>query len=128
MATAAPKRVEDRKDLTGPALRTFFNISEAWKLKEKEQMAILGLEKRSTFQSWKAGRVSSISKDALERISYVLGIYKGLKILLPQTANEWVHKPNEAAIFGGKTALERMLSGNVADLYVVRQYVDAQRG
>jgi len=30
--------------------------------------------------------------------------------------------------FGGRCALARMLSGQVADLYVVRQYLDAQRG
>lgn len=128
MAVSAPAKVQNRKDLTGPALRTFFNIAEVWGLKEKEQMTLLGLEKRSTFQSWKSGRVSSISKDALERISYIFGIYKGLKILLPKTAIEWVHKPNDAVMFGGKPALDRMLSGNVADLYAVRQYVDAQRG
>jgi hypothetical protein len=33
-----------------------------------------------------------------------------------------------ARIFGGGSAIDRMMSGNVADLYVVRQYVDAQRG
>lgn len=117
-----------RKDLTGPALRTFFRIAEAWGLKEKEQMSLLGLDSRATLQSWKRGDVAAISKDALERISYVLGIYKGLQILLPKTADEWVRKPNTAPVFGGRTALERMASGNVADLYVVRQYVDAQRG
>ena len=37
-------------------------------------------------------------------------------------------KPNQAALFGGKSALERMLAGNVADLLAVRQYLDAQRG
>ena len=57
-----------------------------------------------------------------------MGIYKGLHILLPKTADEWVRKPNTARTFGGRSALERMTSGNVADLYVVRQYVDAQRG
>jgi hypothetical protein len=117
-----------RKDLTGPALRTFFRIAEAWGLKEHEQMRILGLDSRSTFQSWKRGIVSAIPKDALERISYVMGIYKGLHILLPKTADEWVRKPNSAPLFGGRSALERMISGNVSDLYVVRQYVDAQRG
>lgn len=117
-----------RKDLTGPALRTFFRIAEAWGLKEKEQMSLLGLDSRATLQSWKRGDVAAISKDALERISYVLGIYKGLQILLPKTADEWVRKPNTAPLFGGRTALDRMASGNVADLYVVRQYVDAQRG
>ncbi len=64
----------------------------------------------------------------MERISYVLGIYKGLQILLPRTADEWVRKPNTAAPFGGRPAIERMTSGNVADLFVVRQYVDSQRG
>jgi len=35
---------------------------------------------------------------------------------------------NTATPFGGRSALDRMLSSNVADLYVVRQYLDAQRG
>ncbi len=117
-----------RKDLTGPALRTFFRIADAWRLKEQDQMRLLGLESRSTFQSWKRGAIAALPKDALERISYIMGIYKGLHILLPKTADEWVRKPNKAQIFGGASALERMMSGNVADLYVVRQYVDGQRG
>lgn len=117
-----------RKNLTGPALRTFFRIAQAWGLHEHEQMRLLGLDNRSTLQSWKRGGVAALPKDALERISYIMGIYKGLHILLPQTADQWVRKPNKAQIFGGASALERMMSGNVADLYVVRQYVDGQRG
>lgn len=128
MAPTAARTTLDRKDLTGPALRTFFRIADAWRLNENEQMRILGLDSRSTLQNWKRGAVSAIPKDALERISYVMGIYKDLQILLPKTADEWVRKPNKARIFGGKSALERMVSGNVADLYVVRQYVDGQRG
>lgn len=118
----------DRRSLTGPALRTFFRIAEAWGLREQEQMNLLGLDSRSTLQAWKRGAVGSISRDALERISYVIGIYKGLHTLLPRSADAWVRKPNKAPTFGGRTALERMTSGNVADLYVVRQYLDAQRG
>ncbi|WP_432200729.1 antitoxin Xre-like helix-turn-helix domain-containing protein [Erythrobacter sp. W53] len=117
-----------RRDLTGPALRTFFNIAKAWGLKEFEQMRILGIDSRSTLQSWKRGKVSALSKDALERISYVLGIYKGLQILLPSSADDWVRKPNDAAMFAGASALDRMMSGNVSDLFLVRQYVDGQRG
>lgn len=79
-------------------------------------------------QNWKRGDVAALSKDALERISYVMGIYKGLHILVPQTADAWVHKPNRASLFGGRPAIDRMASGNVADLYVVRQYIDGQRG
>ena len=128
MASVSTARATTRKDLTGPALRTFFRIAKAWGLKEQEQMRLLGLDSRSTFQSWKRGAVAAIPKDALERISYIIGIYKGLHILLPRSADEWVRKPNKAALFAGRPALDRMVSGNVADLYVVRQYLDAQRG
>jgi hypothetical protein len=98
MPSTTTVKVTSRRDLTGPALRTFFRIAEAWKLQEQEQMR------------------------------YILGIYKGLHVLLPKTADEWVRKPNAAKTFGGQSALDRMMSGNVADLFVVRQYVDAQRG
>lgn len=128
LAASGHPRTPSRKDLTGPALRTFFRIADAWGLREAEQMKLLGLDSRSTFQAWKRGAVAAIPRDALERISYILGIYKGLKLLLPATADQWVRKPNVAPLFGGRPALERMTSGNVADLYVVRQYIDAQRG
>jgi hypothetical protein len=117
-------------DLAGPALRTFFRIAEAWNLRPDEARRILGDPARSTFFHWKRTGEGQLSRDTLERVSYVLGIYKALQILLPQeeAANAWIRKPNAAPLFGGRSALDRMLSGNVADLYVVRQYLDAQRG
>jgi hypothetical protein len=119
----------DRKALSGPALRTFFRIAAQWNLTNDEQMTLLGAE-RSTFFKWKRDRDGLLSRDTLERISYILGIYKDLHILLPndQAADTWVRRPNTAPLFGGKSALDRMLSGKVSDLYVVRQYLDAQRG
>ena len=131
MATVVERpQAVDRQALTGPALRTFFNIAAAWQLSELQQMQILGLDSRSTLQTWKRGRVQAVSRDALERISYVLGIYKALQVLIPDTAaaDQWVRKPNNASFFGGRSALDRMTSGNVADLFQVRQYLDAQRG
>lgn len=119
----------DPARLAGPALRTFFNVAEAWHLSTDEARTLLGNPPRSTFFAWKKTG-APLARDTLERISYVLGIYKALQILLPdaQAADAWVRKPNSAPLFGGKPALERMLSGNVADLYVVRQYLDAWRG
>jgi hypothetical protein len=118
------------QDLSGPALRTFFRIADAWGLNETEQMRLLGLESRSTLHSWKRGQVRKIGRDALERISYVIGIFGALQVLLPSQseADRWIRKPNAAPLFGGLPAIDRMVSGNVADLFVVRQYLDAQRG
>ncbi len=120
----------DRRRLSGPALRTFFNIADLWGVSVVDQMKLLGVTTRSTFFGWKKNQDVALPKDTLERISYILGVYKALQILLPDeaAADAWIKKPNEAPIFGGRSALDRMLSGQVADLYVVRQYLDAQRG
>ena len=119
-----------QRNLSGPALRAFFNIASAWNLNAKQQRTLLGNPPSSTFFKWKRDMGGSVSRDVLERISYVLGIYKALQILFPDTerADAWISKPNAAPLFGGHSALDLMLAGNVSDLYAVRQYLDAQRG
>lgn len=114
----------------GAGMRTFLRIAERWELSVDEQMRLLGMTSRSTFYKWRKEQNPPLPKDTLERISYILGIYAALQILLPneQAADRWVRQPNTAPMFGGSSALERMLAGNVGDLYVVRKYLDAQRG
>ena len=122
-------------DLQSPAaaaagLRTFFNIARAWGLSGEQQQTLLGCS-RSTFYDWKAGRVKAgLDRGTLERLSHVFAIYAALQILLPipERADAWIKKPNTAPLFGGGSALDRMLGGQVSDLFVVRQYLDAQRG
>ena len=111
-------------------LRAFTRIAELWHLSIAEQLALLGIASRSTYFKWRKEAQPKLPRDTLERLSYLLGIYKALQLLLPdtRTADEWIRRSNDAPLFGGKSALERMLSGNVADLYIVRQYLDAQRG
>lgn len=119
------------RDMAAAGLRAFFNIARDWGLNTEAQMVLLGTPGRSTFFKWKAApETADLKRDTLERLSYLLGIYKALQILLPDTtaADAWVKKPNTAPLFGGQSALDRMLGGNVADLMVVRQYLDVQRG
>ena len=119
------------RDMAAAGLRAFFSIARDWGLNTDAQMVLLGTPGRSTFFKWKsAPETADLKRDTLERLSYILGIYKALQILLPDTtaADAWVKKPNTAPLFGGQSALDRMLGGNVADLMVVRQYLDVQRG
>ncbi|MEO6363951.1 MAG: MbcA/ParS/Xre antitoxin family protein [Caldimonas sp.] len=111
------------------ALRTFFRLAEAWQLSVQEQGKLLGVA-RATLYQWKQGKVGPLDRHLLERLSHLFGIYSALQILFPASgrADEWIRKPNMAPLFAGRPALERMLAGQVADLYVVRQYLDAQRG
>lgn len=120
----------DPERLSRVGLEAFFRITDLWGLSAAEQMALLGVEARSTFYKWKKEGSQRLGRDTLERISYVLGIYKALQILLPdeRIADAWVRRPNANPLYGGRTPLDRMLSGNVADLYVVRRHLDAERG
>jgi len=120
MATLAPTK----EDVI--ALRAFNRIADLWELTGDERMTLLGVS-RSTYERLAEGE-HEMPRDLKERISYVLGIYKNLQILLPdpRAADGWIRRPNLAPLFNGASALDRMLSGNVADLYVVRKYLDAE--
>lgn len=130
VADTAARYTLSTEALGAPALRSFFRLAEHWDLRVAEQRKLLGDPPESTFYKWKRERDGALSRDTLERISYLLGIWKSLQILFPDPsqADAWLRKPNTATPFGGQPALARMLGGNVADLYVVRQYLDAQRG
>lgn len=112
----------------GAAKRAFFRIMDAWGVSDSEALVLLGRPGRSTFYHYKKGEGGRLPQDMLERISYVLGIYKALQLLFVQTAqaDAWMRKPNEA--FGGRSALDRALGGHVVDLAAVRAYLDAVRG
>jgi len=122
------------EQFSATALTAFFNIAAAWGLTADDERTLLGSPPRSTFFKWKSERSAKLppklSQDTLERISYVMGIYKALHILLPtpEAADAWLKKPNLAPITNGKTALERMRGGKVIDLADVRRYLDAERG
>ncbi|MCZ8074529.1 MAG: DUF2384 domain-containing protein [Paucibacter sp.] len=105
-------------------------MAQAWGLSNEEQQRLLGCG-RTTFYDWKAGRIKAgLDGATLERLSHLFSIYASLQILLPipERADAWIKKANSAPLFGGGSALSRMLGGQIADLFVVRQYLDAQRG
>jgi len=126
---AVPVASPERMGAAG--LRAFVRIAERWGLTVDEQLRLLGEPARSTFFAWrKHPDKAGLPRDTLERLSNILGIYKSLQILLPDpvAADAWVRKPNDAPLFAGRSALERMLAGNVSDLNLVRRYLDAARG
>jgi hypothetical protein len=118
----------DASKLARAGLATFFNIADEWQLDAAKQMALLGLTSRTTFFRWKKTAPAVLPPDTLERLSHVFGIYKSLQILLPgPAAAGWIHRPNDAPLFEGRSALDLMLSG-VASLFLVRAYLDGERG
>jgi uncharacterized protein (DUF2384 family) len=120
-----------RKTRDSIALKAFFKIADKWSLTPPEQMQLLGDIPSSTFYKYKeTPEGASIGTDMMDRLSYILGIYKDLQILFSNenSVNQWVKKPNSALPFNGRTALDVMCKEHVVGLYTVRQYLAAQRG
>lgn len=120
----------ERARLSGPALRTFFNVAAEWGLGVEAQRILLGGVPASTYYKWKANRAGSLSHDQLERISLVLGTYKALKLLFADDVGgvRWLKAANTDLPFGGGAPLDRMLAGSIDDLHAVRRYLDGWRG
>lgn len=118
----------DPSQVDAVALKAFFNLAAEWDLRREEQVTLLGAPSQRTFYRWRAGEVAGLPRDTLERISVLVGIYKAINILLPlrERAAGWIKRPNKA--FGGESALDVMMKGQVDNLYQVRRYLDAWRG
>jgi hypothetical protein len=118
----------------GAGLRTFARIVDRWKLPAADAMALLGVESRSTYyELLKRARgtreVKGLSKDQLDRLSYVLGIYEAIRVLFPHsedTRDGWVSRANTASLFAGRSPLEMMRSSMIG-LYQTFAHLAAAR-
>ena len=119
----------ERARLSKSALKGFFRLTTAWRMRDEDARELLGGLSSSSFYEWKKepGRVLEV--DRITRISYLLGIYKALHILYgDKLADEWPALPNQNAIFAGRTPLAFMLSGGLLAMQSVRKLLDARRG
>ena len=113
----------------GTLLPAIFNIFSLWRLTGQQQMTLLGLSNEKTLYNWKnQPEKAKLTRDCLERISYILGIYRALQVLFPDEAfsDQWLHAPNDNPLFGGSAPIEKMLGGLVVDLAIVREHLDSQ--
>lgn len=109
------------------SLEAFFRIASAWGLSQAEQQALLCVPP-SIYAKWHDGQVSDgLTQSDMERISHVLNIYAALHTLLPnpELADSWPHRPNSAPLFGGGTAIAKMLAGSLSDLQDIARYLDS---
>lgn len=110
-------------------LQAFNNIADKWNLSEYERCSLLGLSSESAAAILQENiSSSSLDENVLQRISYLLGIYKALHQLLPSAdaANNWVHQVNSAPIFNGNSALNHLVTGDLTDFAALRNYLNAE--
>ncbi|HMD35816.1 MAG TPA: antitoxin Xre/MbcA/ParS toxin-binding domain-containing protein [Vicinamibacterales bacterium] len=120
-------RVE-RERLSKPALKAFFNIMNRWAVRDEDARALLGGVSNGPFYEMKRRGDRLLDADRLVRISYLIGVYKALRILHGDAlADEWVRLPNRNPVFAGQTPLAYMIRGGQPAMQIVRRLLDARR-
>jgi hypothetical protein len=107
--------------------RAVVKLFRLWGVTDDQAATLLDLPKR-TYARWKAGDLGRIGRDGKARLSNLMGIHKALRLIFREAPRgyAWIKAPNEA--FGGRSALDLMLGGELTDLMRVRRYLDAERG
>jgi uncharacterized protein (DUF2384 family) len=107
--------------------RAAINMFAKWDVTDEQGATLLDLPLRS-YRRWKAGDQGRIDRDGKARLSNLMGIHKALRTIFRETdrSYRWIKAPNDA--FGGRSALDIMLGGELTDLMRVRRYLDGERG
>ena len=129
VATDAPPFVPEpvTEEEAAAMFRAAVRLFAHWDITDEQAATLLDMPVRS-YGRWKAGDLGRIDRDGKARLSNLMGIHKALRIIFEDAARgyRWIKAPNEA--FGGRSALEIMLGGELTDLMRVRRYLDAERG
>ena len=99
-----------------------------WRCSEQVKSVLLGFENEALFQLMLSNPSDYIfTKEQLERMSYVLNIYRLLHTIFSEAvqADEWINKPNSNELFGGQPAIDVMKKGKVSDLALVVKYLQS---
>lgn len=123
-ASASPVIGDDE---AAASFRAAVRLFSRWGLTDEQAAILLDLGLRS-YRRWKAEGPGRLGRDGKARLSNLMGIHKGLRLIFGESPRvyEWVKARNAA--FGGLSALDIMLQGELTDLIRVRNYLDAERG
>ncbi|HEX3661691.1 MAG TPA: antitoxin Xre/MbcA/ParS toxin-binding domain-containing protein [Acidobacteriaceae bacterium] len=103
-------------------------IATQWRIPAEKVGDLLGGIPRSTLCRLKTAS-RTLTQDQLTRISYLVGIYKALHILLPdEHADRWMTQPNDNPLFGGRPPLDYGVRNGILGLQQIRSLLDAARG
>src|SRR5258707_14452940 len=120
---------ENRTRLSPAAIKGLLRIAAHWKLRDEDTRDLLGGISSGSFYALKRRAAKTLDTDQLTRISFLIGIFKGLNILYSaKLANAWITLPNTYPMFGGDSPLNYLKKGGIPAFVRVRQLLDARRG
>lgn len=119
-----------RERLTPAAIDGVLRLAEIWRLASTEACALLGdVSERTWFRMKKGEWSGALSQDTLTRVSALIGIFKGLRLLFSAPlCDKWVRLPNKGPLYGGRRPLDTLIEGGIPKMLEVRRHIDALRG
>lgn len=97
------------------------NLAERWGLERRQMCVLLG--NPGLFWRWR-----HFSVELSKRLALIYAISIGLGALFNEDSRaerDWLNMPREE--FGGKTSLQKMLSGNASDIKLVHRLMARER-
>lgn len=116
--------------VSGPALAAFLRVSAAWKLDEPQERMLLGQPSTDRLRQWKEQRAGALSLDQVERISYVLRIFRMLQGMVGPgaVAHDWLSQPRAEPIYGGRRPIDLMCLEDIRGLRQVSRFLQDLTG
>ena len=114
----------------GVALKVAINILDKWQCKATEKQAILAMGRSTSYKYQENTSNVKLSRDQLERISYILNIHQALRVVFsnPQNVYGFMRMNNNNPYFNGQSPLSLIVTGSFGTLYEVFKRIDAMRG
>ncbi|MCP3732194.1 MbcA/ParS/Xre antitoxin family protein [Sphingomonas sp. MG17] len=112
-------------DEAAAMFRAVLNLFEKWDLTDPQAAALLGMPV-NRYRRWRAQGGGRHSSDGCARLSNLISIHRALRVIFPESRcrYHWIRAANE--VFGGASALEVMLGGELTGIMRVRRYLDAE--
>jgi hypothetical protein len=102
--------------VSGPAFSAFQQVCKAWSLTDDQQYALLG--RTADADS------GPLSLDEVERVSYVLGIFRMLQKIAPDSPRDWLAAGRFEPIFAGRSAIDLMCLADTRGLRQVSRHLE----
>ncbi len=130
MNTSTATRHSAGNDIAITGLRTVLAILEKWGCSADQAQKILQVSRPAYYKYKKRPEQANLSRDQIERLSYVLNIHASLRTLFenPKNVYGFMSLKNDNPFFNGKSPLEIIGSGQFGALYETFKRVDALRG
>ncbi len=107
----------ERERLSGAALTAFFAIMQRWKIRDEDARRLLGTMSNGSFYDLKKDHSRVLDEDRLQRVSYLVGVFKALNIVYGEAlADRWMDDAQQQSHLRRRGAPRLSYSRRIAGL------------